>query len=72
MNNINIDELQIAGFELLAGSESYMRELSDAELILQAGCGYGSEEEKPPLLVCSISNGQCGYYDYDKGVCYPQ
>lgn len=37
MSNITIFDLNPAGFDLLSDSESYMRELSDAELNAQGG-----------------------------------
>jgi hypothetical protein len=37
MANIAISDLNPAGFDLLSDSESYMRELSDAELTAQGG-----------------------------------
>lgn len=37
MANIKVSDLHPAGFNLFSDSESYMRELSDAELVIQGG-----------------------------------
>lgn len=37
MSTIKVSDLQPTGFDLFSDSESYMRELSDAELALEGG-----------------------------------
>jgi hypothetical protein len=53
MANIAIPNLNPAGFDLLSDSESYMRELSDAELDAQGGV-------TPVLAAAAASSEPCG------------